>query len=99
MGLFDGLLDTASKAFGWLDNNKAALDLISGAAKGFGAYLSYKQGVDQQKFLERKYEDEQRRLEDTTKAPNGYDNTVPLASFEAGKLLSGNMADAMKYRG
>ncbi len=99
MGFFDGFLDTASKAFSWLDNNKAALDLISGAAKGFGAYMQYKQANSQQAFLEKQYEDQQRRLEDTTKAPNAYDNSVPLSSFEAGKLLSGNMADAMKYRG
>lgn len=99
MGFFDGFLDTASKAFGWLNDNKAALDLISGAAKGYGAYMQYKQNADQQKFLEKQYNEQSRRWEDSTKAPNEYDNSVPLSSFEAGNLLSGNMADAMKYRG
>lgn len=99
MGIFDGFLDTASKAFSWLDNNKAALDLISGAAKGVGAYLTYKQANDQQDFLKQQYEDQQRRLDENTKAPTAYDNAMPMSSFEAGKMLSGNMADAMKYRG
>lgn len=96
MGIFDSLLDTASKAFGWLSDNKAALDMISGAAKGFGAYMSYKQQADAQKFQEKQYEDYQRRMKDNTAAPSAYDNSVPLSSFSAGNLLAGSMADATK---
>jgi len=99
MGFFDGFLDTASKAFDWLGNNQAALDMISGAAKGFGAYMSYKQQASQQKFLEKQYEDEQRRWKDTTAAPTPYDNSAPLSSFSAGNLLAGSMADVTKGRG
>lgn len=99
MGIFDSFLDTASSAFNWLDNNKAALDLVSGAAKGFGAYLTYKGNQDQFKMQQKMYEDQQRRLQDTTAAPAGYDNSVPLSSFQASGLLSGSMADAMKAGG
>ena len=96
MGLFDSFLDTASSAFNWLDNNKAALDLISGAAKGFGAYMTYKQGQDQMKMQQKMYDDEQRRWKDTHSAPSSYSNAIPLASQQASTMLSGNMADALK---
>lgn len=99
MSLFDSFLDTASKAFNWLDNNKAALDLVSGAAKGYGAYMQYKQNQNMQDFQRQQYEDYQRRLDDTTKAPNAYDKSLPMSSFKASNLLSGNMANAMKNGG
>lgn len=114
MGFFDSFLDTASSAFNWLGNNKTALDMISGAAKGYGTYMQYKQNKDaanlqkqQMKqaqsqyeqslaFQKQQYEDEQRRIKDNTAAPSAYNNALPMSSFEAGSLLSGNMADAMK---
>lgn len=96
MGFFDSFLDTASSAFNWLDNNKAALDLISGAAKGFGAYMTYKQSQDQMKQSQQQYDDYQRRLKDTTSAPSSYSNAMPMSSFQESSLLSGNMADALK---
>lgn len=99
MGFFDSFLDTASSAFKWLDNNKAALDLISGAAKGFGAYMQYKQQADQNKFVQKQYEDEQRRWKDTTAAPSAYSNAVPLANQQASTLLAGSMANALKAGG
>lgn len=99
MGLFDSFLDTASSAFNWLDNNKAALDMISGAAKGFGAYMQYKQGQDQMKQYKQMYDDEQRRWQDTHSAPSQYDNSIPMSSYQASSLLSGNMADALKAGG
>lgn len=107
MGFFDSFLDTASSAFNWLGNNKTALDMISGAAKGYGTYMDYKLQKQQMKqaqsqydkslaFQKQQYEDEQRRLKDNTAAPTAYNNAVPMSSFEAGSLLAGNMADAMK---
>lgn len=99
MGLFDSFLDTASSAFNWLNNNKAALDLISGAAKGYGAYMQYKQANKQQKFMQQQFDEDRRRWEETHSSPDAYDNSKPLASFEASKMLSGNMANAMKPGG
>lgn len=96
MGLFDSFLDTASSAFDWLNDNKAALDLISGAAKGYGAYMDYKSQQKQYDFMKKQYEDQQRRYEEGTKSPDAYSNAVPLSGFQATTMLSGNMADAMK---
>lgn len=96
MGFFDSFLDTASSAFKWLDNNKAALDMISGAAKGYGAYMQYKGSRDAAKQQQRNYDEQMRRFDEGTKAPGAYDNSVPLSSFQASNMLSGNMADALK---
>lgn len=101
MGLFDSFLDTASKAFDWLGNNKAALDLVSGAAKGYGAYLQNKQGNDALKWEQKRYYDEQRRRDEYSAAPSDYnkgDYTTGLADFNPGNLVQGSMADAMKVK-
>lgn len=90
MGLFDSFLDTASKGFDWLSNNKAALDLVSGAAKGYGAYLSYKQQNKQYDLLERQFQDQLSR----GGAPSDYNsgNYTVGSGFQAGKFLDGDIA-------
>ncbi len=90
MGLFDSFLDTASKGFDWLSNNKGALDLVAGAAKGYGAYLNYKQQNNQYDLLKRQFEDQLSR----GGAPSDYnsgDFTVG-SGFNAGKFLDGDIA-------
>lgn len=90
MGLFDSFLDTASKGLDWLSNNKAALDLVSGAAKGYGAYLSYKQQNNQYDLLKRQFEDQLSR----GGAPSNYnsgDYSVG-SGFTPGKFLEGDIA-------
>jgi len=92
MGLFDSFLDTASKGLDWLGNNKAALDLVSGAAKGYGAYLSYKQQDKQYDLMKRELEDRLSR----GGAPSSYnsgDYTVG-SGFQPGKFLDGTIASA-----
>ncbi|UVD31723.1 hypothetical protein Pondi_00082 [Escherichia phage Pondi] len=96
MSFFGSFLDTASSAFNWLGNNKAALDLISGAAKGYGAYMQYKQGNQQMKLMQKQQENEQRRWDDTHGVIDSYDNSIPPGQQANSALLSGSMADAMK---
>lgn len=96
MSFFGSFLDTASSAFNWLGNNKAALDLISGAAKGYGAYMQYKQGNRQMKMMQQQYDDQQRRWDQTHGTINSYDNSVPGLQTQNSGLLAGNMANAMK---
>lgn len=92
MGLFDSFLDTASKGLDWVSNNKGALDLISGAAKGYGAYMSYKQQDKQYDLMKRELDDRLSR----GGAPGAYnsgDYTVG-SGFTPGKFLEGNYANA-----
>lgn len=92
MGLFDSFLDTASKGFSWLSDNKAALDLVAGAAKGYGAYMSNKQQNKQYDLLKRQFEDQLSR----GGAPSDYnsgDFTVG-SGFNPGKFLDGGIAQA-----
>lgn len=96
MGFFDGFLDTASSAFNWLGNNKAALDMISGAAKGYGAYMQYKQQNKQNKMIQQQMDDANRRWDQTHGTINSYDNSVPGLQTQNTSLISGNMANAMK---
>lgn len=96
MSFFGSFLDTASSAFNWLGNNKAALDLISGAAKGYSAYMQYKQGNQQIKMQQQQMDDANRRWDSTHGTINGYDNSVPAMQTQNTALLSGSMADAMK---
>lgn len=96
MGFFDGFLNTASSAFNWLSNNKAALDMISGAAKGYGAYMQYKQSNQQNKMMQQQINDANRRWDQTHGTIDSYDNSVPPGQQANSSLLSGSMADAMK---
>lgn len=96
MSFFSSFLDTASSAFNWLGNNKTALDMISGAAKGYGQYMQYKQSKDQMKMMQQQYDDQQRRWDQTHGTIDSYDNSVPAMQTQNSTLLAGNMADAMK---
>lgn len=96
MGLFDSFLSTASSAFNWLGNNKVALDMISGAAKGYGTYMQYKQTKDQMKMQQQQLDDSNRRWDQTHGTIDSYDNSVPAMQTQNTALLSGSMADAMK---
>lgn len=95
MGLFDSFLDTASKGFSWLSENKAALDMLSGAAKGFGTYMSMRQSDKQfnKQFnlAKAQWEDQRRR----GGAPSDY-NSGDYASvgdgFKPGAFLDGQYA-------
>jgi len=94
MSFFDSFLDTASKGLDWLSNNQAALDAITGAAKGYGAYLQYKQQGQQYDLLKQQFADSQ----DRKVAPSAYnagDFTTGLSTFKPGVLLNGNMANTM----
>ncbi len=97
MGLFDSFLDTASKGMDWLSNNKAALDLVSGAAKGYGAYMSYKQQDKQYDLMRRELDDRLSR----GGAPSGYnsgDYSVG-SGFQPGKFLDGDIASTNVAKG
>lgn len=96
MSFFSGFLDTASSAFNWLSNNKAALDMISGAAKGYGAYMQYKQGNQQIKMQQQMMDDQNRRWDQTHGTIDSYDNSVPPGQQANSSLLAGSMANAMK---
>lgn len=97
MSLFGTFLDTASKGFSWLGDNKVALDMISGVAQGFGKYLEMRQSDKQfnkQFDLQKKqWEDQQRR----GGAPSDY-NSGDYASvgdgFKPGAFLDGQYAVA-----
>lgn len=93
MSLFDSFLDTASKGLSWLGENKAAMDLISGVAQGYGKYLEMKQSDKQYDLLKRQFEDRLSR----GGAPSGYDsgdyNTVG-SGFNPGSFLDGKYAVA-----
>lgn len=96
MSFFSGFLDTASSAFNWLSNNKTALDLISGAAKGYGTYMQYKQSSQQNKMMQQQIDDANRRYDQSHGVINSYDNAIPAGQQANTALLSGNMANAMK---
>lgn len=97
MSLFDSFLDTASKGFSWLNNNKVALDLISGAAQGYGKYLDMKQSKDQFNkqygLMKQQYEDSLRR----GGAPSDYDSgdyATVGSGFNPGSFIDGKYATA-----
>lgn len=98
MGLFDGFLDTASSAFNWLNDNKAALDLIGGAAKGYGAYLSAKEASNTLDFQKKQWEEQQRRAGSTPSSYNSGNYATNMATFNPGTLLNGSMANALSSK-
>lgn len=99
MGLFDGFLSTATKAFDWLGSNKTALSMLSGAAQGYGAYMTYKQQNEaakaQQKAYDRQYELDKRKMDteesrykDTHGVINAYDKNASLTAIPVGNSLT-----------
>lgn len=97
MSLFGTFLETASKGLSWLNDNKAALDLLSGAAQGYGKYLDMRQNEKQfnkqYSLMKAQWEDQLRR----GGAPSDYDSgdyASVSAGFKPGGLLDGTLAQA-----
>ncbi|MFG6159620.1 hypothetical protein ACGTNG_12510 [Halomonas sp. 1390] len=66
-GFFDNVADYATDAFGWLNDNPEAANLIGGVAAGVGqAYLQGQQAEDQRAFEMKMYK---RRREDAYAKP------------------------------
>ena len=98
-GFFDSVINTASKAFSWVNSNNAILGLASGAMKAYEANQANEINKRNIKVNERMQQFDEDKWNKTHGVIDSYDNSVPMSNIQNSSIVSGGMADAMKKGG